>query len=149
MGGQAGENVLRRDAPPVGNCARIGARAEAVLPRRTDDRPGPRFARCRREMLSRLKRERDLTILVTTHYMDEADKLCDRIAIVDHGKLVAPDSPLKLKASIRANCPGSEFFGRSAKLDGDVAVPARMWPRSKRMAIFTESLPTTAQQYDE
>ncbi len=52
------------------------------------------------EMLARLKRERDLTILVTTHYMDEADKLCDRIAIVDHGKLVALDSPLKLKASI-------------------------------------------------
>jgi ABC-2 type transport system ATP-binding protein len=52
------------------------------------------------EMLSRLKHERDLTILVTTHYMDEADKLCDRIAIVDHGKLVALDSPLKLKASI-------------------------------------------------
>jgi ABC-2 type transport system ATP-binding protein len=55
------------------------------------------------EMIVRLKRERDLTILLTTHYMDEADKLCDRIAIVDHGKLVALDSPLKLKASI----PGS------------------------------------------
>src|SRR5580698_2683472 len=52
------------------------------------------------EMLTRLKSQRDLTILVTTHYMDEADKLCDRIAIVDHGKLVALDSPLKLKASI-------------------------------------------------
>jgi ABC-2 type transport system ATP-binding protein len=52
------------------------------------------------EMLSRLKGERDLTILVTTHYMDEADKLCDRIAIVDHGTIVALDSPLKLKASI-------------------------------------------------
>lgn len=52
------------------------------------------------DMLARLKRERDLTILVTTHYMDEADKLCDRIAIVDHGKLVALDSPWKLKASI-------------------------------------------------
>jgi ABC-2 type transport system ATP-binding protein len=52
------------------------------------------------EMLARLKQERDLTILVTTHYMDEADKLCDRIAIIDHGKLVALDSPLKLKASI-------------------------------------------------
>jgi ABC-2 type transport system ATP-binding protein len=52
------------------------------------------------EMLAKLKTERDLTILVTTHYMDEADKLCDRVAIVDHGKLVALDSPLKLKASI-------------------------------------------------
>jgi ABC-2 type transport system ATP-binding protein len=52
------------------------------------------------EMLVRLKTQRALTILVTTHYMDEADKLCDRIAIVDHGKLAALDSPLKLKASI-------------------------------------------------
>ena len=38
--------------------------------------------------------------------MDEADKLCDRIAIVDHGKLVALDSPLKLKASI----PGANIL---------------------------------------
>lgn len=52
------------------------------------------------EMLTRIKEERDLTIILTTHYMDEADKLCDRIAIVDHGKLEALDSPLKLKASI-------------------------------------------------
>ena len=52
------------------------------------------------EMLQKIKQERDLTILITTHYMDEADKLCDRIAIVDHGELKALDSPLKLKASI-------------------------------------------------
>jgi ABC-2 type transport system ATP-binding protein len=52
------------------------------------------------EMLAKIKRERNLTILITTHYMDEADKLCDRIAIVDHGELKALDSPLKLKASI-------------------------------------------------
>ncbi len=52
------------------------------------------------EMISKLRQEQDLTVLLTTHYMDEADKLCDRIAIVDKGKLVALDSPLKLKASI-------------------------------------------------
>jgi ABC-2 type transport system ATP-binding protein len=52
------------------------------------------------EMLQRIKKQRDLTVLVTTHYMDEADKLCDRIAIVDHGELKALDSPLTLKASI-------------------------------------------------
>jgi len=52
------------------------------------------------EMLRRIKSERELTVLLTTHYMDEADKLCDRIAIVDHGELKALDSPLKLKASI-------------------------------------------------
>src|SRR6202045_4732991 len=52
------------------------------------------------EMLQKIKAERDLTVLLTTHYMDEADKLCHRIAIVDHGELKALDSPLKLKASI-------------------------------------------------
>jgi ABC-2 type transport system ATP-binding protein len=55
------------------------------------------------EMLTNIKSQRQLTILITTHYMDEADRLCDRIAIVDHGKLVALDSPTALKASV----PGS------------------------------------------
>jgi ABC-2 type transport system ATP-binding protein len=52
------------------------------------------------EMIGKIKAERGLTILLTTHYMDEADRLCDRIAIVDHGQMKALDSPLKLKASI-------------------------------------------------
>jgi ABC-2 type transport system ATP-binding protein len=52
------------------------------------------------EMLRHLKARRSLTVLITTHYMDEADRLCDHIAIVDHGELKALDSPLKLKASI-------------------------------------------------
>jgi ABC-2 type transport system ATP-binding protein len=52
------------------------------------------------EMLRKVKGERDLTVLLTTHYMDEADRLCDRVAIVDHGKLVALDTPDALKASI-------------------------------------------------
>jgi ABC-2 type transport system ATP-binding protein len=52
------------------------------------------------EMLDKLKKRRNLTVLLTTHYMDEADKLCDRIAIVDHGELKALDSPMKLKTSI-------------------------------------------------
>ena len=52
------------------------------------------------DMLDRLKQERRLTILLTTHYMDEADRICDRIAIVDHGTLIALDSPLALKTSL-------------------------------------------------
>ena len=58
------------------------------------------------EMLMNIKSHRQLTILITTHYMDEADRLCDRIAIVDHGKLVALDSPTALKASV----PGSNVI---------------------------------------
>jgi ABC-2 type transport system ATP-binding protein len=58
------------------------------------------------EMLTNIKKNRQLTVLITTHYMDEADRLCDRIAIVDHGKLVALDTPAALKASV----PGSNVI---------------------------------------
>jgi ABC-2 type transport system ATP-binding protein len=52
------------------------------------------------EMLDNLRKTRHLTMLLTTHYMEEADKLCDRIAIVDHGNLVALGSPIELKHSV-------------------------------------------------
>lgn len=55
------------------------------------------------EMLNNLKKTRNLTMLLTTHYMEEADRLCDRIAIVDHGTLVALGTPVELKQSV----PGS------------------------------------------
>jgi ABC-2 type transport system ATP-binding protein len=54
-------------------------------------------------MLNTLKSRKQLTILITTHYMDEADRLCDRIAIVDHGNLVALDTPMALKNSVPGN----------------------------------------------
>jgi len=57
------------------------------------------------EMIRSLRDKSELTILLTTHYMEEADKLCDRIAIVDHGKLVALDTPVRLKDSV----PGTEI----------------------------------------
>jgi len=41
--------------------------------------------------------ETGMTIILTTHYMEEADKLCDRVAIIDHGKIIALDSPENLK----------------------------------------------------
>src|SRR6516164_8488630 len=43
------------------------------------------------------------TIMLTTHYMEEADKLCDRVAIMDHGKILALDTPAALKQSIGAD----------------------------------------------
>ena len=58
------------------------------------------------EMIEKLQGQSGLTILLTTHYMDEADKLCQRIAIVDHGKLVALDTPTRLKDSV----PGNEVI---------------------------------------
>ncbi len=47
-----------------------------------------------------LIKKEDITVILTTHYMEEADKLCGRIAIVDHGKIVAMDTPKKLKEEL-------------------------------------------------
>ncbi len=44
-----------------------------------------------------------LTVLLTTHYMEEADQLCDRVAIMDHGRILALDTPSGLKASVGAD----------------------------------------------
>jgi ABC-2 type transport system ATP-binding protein len=52
------------------------------------------------EYIRKLNRDEGVTIFLTTHYMDEADELCDRIAIIDHGSIVAMDTPDGLKASL-------------------------------------------------
>ncbi len=78
------------------------------------------------EMINKLKKAASLTILLTTHYMDEADRLCDRIAIVDHGQLVALDTPTKLKDSVPAadiveaefENPPADWNASLKKLDG-------------------------------
>lgn len=66
------------------------------------------------EMLNHLKETRHLTMLITTHYMEEADRLCDRIAIIDHGKLVALDSPMALKASVPGENTVEVGFSKSS-----------------------------------
>lgn len=45
-------------------------------------------------------RAEGITVMLTTHYMEEADELCDRLAIIDHGKILVEDTPAALKASI-------------------------------------------------
>jgi len=49
------------------------------------------------------KRERKGTVLLTTHYMAEADEMCDRVAIIDRGRILACDSPFKLKENLEEN----------------------------------------------
>jgi ABC-2 type transport system ATP-binding protein len=63
-----------------------------------------------------LKEAHDITVVLTTHYMDEADRLSDRIAIMDYGKIIALDTPAKLKETlegdvviIKANTPDALF----------------------------------------
>ena len=47
-------------------------------------------------------RHEGITVVLTTHYMEEADELCDRVAIIDHGKILVQDTPSALKASVGA-----------------------------------------------
>src|SRR5512143_3754816 len=56
------------------------------------------------------------TIVMTTHYMEEADKLCERLAIVDRGRLLACDTPARLKAS----APGGTLVEMSLSADATV-----------------------------
>ena len=63
---------------------------------------------------------RGRTIVMTTHYMDEADRLCDRLAIIDQGKLLALDTPRALKAK----APGGTLI--ELVLDGDSAPTAEI-----------------------
>jgi len=58
------------------------------------------------EMMSRVKSERTVTLFLTTHNMEEADELCDRIAIFDHGTIVAEGTPPELKSQL----PSSEVI---------------------------------------
>jgi ABC-2 type transport system ATP-binding protein len=75
------------------------------------------------DIIEELKRERK-TILMTTHYIEEAEKLCDRVAIVDHGKVIALGTPRELKAHsggatrIEVRLSKPETDGALKKLDG-------------------------------
>ena len=52
------------------------------------------------DYLKKLNKENGLTIFITTHYLEEADLLCDRIAIIDQGKVLVEDTPSKLKEKL-------------------------------------------------
>lgn len=55
------------------------------------------------EIVLGIRREFGVTVLLTTHYIEEADALCDRVAIIDQGKIIAEGSPTELKARVRAD----------------------------------------------
>jgi ABC-2 type transport system ATP-binding protein len=78
-----------------------------------------------------LKREKGITIMLTTHYMEEADELCDRIAIMDHGKIIALDTSRNLKDSLGGDTiildlkdedvkKGVKIFKNSKIFDGEL-----------------------------
>ena len=80
----------------------------------------PQSRRAVWDLLGQLRAESDITISLTTHYMDEAEHLCDRIAIVDGGKIIALDTPAGLKARVS----GSDRI--ELDVEGDIDAVAAM-----------------------
>lgn len=55
------------------------------------------------QYIRKLNQTEDITVLLTTHYMDEADKLCDEVAIINQGQIIRADSPRNLKRELKAD----------------------------------------------
>jgi ABC-2 type transport system ATP-binding protein len=89
----------------------------------------PQASRDLRERVRELKAQ-GRTVLLTTHYMEEADQLCDRVAIIDHGRIVALDTPAALKRTIRAE----EVVHLEIGVDGDDAAVIDRLGRSATVA---------------
>ena len=68
------------------------------------------------DVIAGLRSRHDMTILLTTHYLDEAQRLCDRVAIIHRGEIVALDTPAKLLAGL-----GTEILELRVEGDGDAA----------------------------
>ncbi len=66
--------------------------------------------------IRRLKKEYGMTLFMTTHYLEEADALCDRIAIIDHGKIIVTGTPSELKDSL-----GGDIITISIKENADIS----------------------------
>jgi len=78
-----------------------------------------------RELTRRINIENRTTIILTTHMMAEADMLCDRIGIIDHGKIVALDTPTNLKRSISGT--DTTYFGfEIPNLDSNILAAVRL-----------------------
>lgn len=68
------------------------------------------------DYIKKLNEEHKVTIILTTHYMEEADYLCKRVAIIDYGKIVALDSPDKLKDILGGDVVSLEIEGEADSL---------------------------------
>jgi ABC-2 type transport system ATP-binding protein len=95
-----------------------------------------------------MKEKPDRTLLLTTHYMAEADELCDRVAIIDKGKVLACDTPAALKRRVQAHAlyeinlsPGSAGWDDLGKLPGVHQSTATTTPTTVELKVSLEAEP--------
>ncbi|HTW43999.1 MAG TPA: ATP-binding cassette domain-containing protein [Acidobacteriaceae bacterium] len=87
----------------------------------------------------RTLRDEGITVVLTTHYMEEADELCERVAIIDHGKVLALDSPERLKTTLGANTR-IELALRSEETSHALAEKLRAIPQIQSVEPFAGGL---------
>ena len=69
------------------------------------------------ERVARMRAEHGMTVLLTTHYMEEADALCDTVALLHHGRLAAVGSPARLKADLGGDATLEDVFRQHAGVE--------------------------------
>ncbi len=111
-GARHGSANSRGGSAAAGGCLRAGRRSGSAVSGRADHGTRSAVAPAAVGHYPRAQGE-GRTMLITTHYMDEAERLCDRVAIVDHGKVIALGSPSELIASL-----GGEHVIEFAVADG-------------------------------
>lgn len=92
-------------------------------------------------------REEGITVVLTTHYMEEADELCERVAIIDHGKVLALDSPERLKTTLGASTR-IELALRSEESTHSLAETLRDMPQIRSVEPIAGGLRLLAQNID-
>ena len=100
------------------------------------------------DYIEALRRDEGITIFITTHYMEEADKLCDRVAIIDHGRIIAIGTPEELKRSlgvgvVYVKLPRAGGASLLAKAVTEAGLADEVRPmKDGQLAIFVEDAPT-------
>lgn len=85
--------------------------------------------------IERLSQEHEITVILTTHYMEEADRLCDSVAIIDHGKIVASGTPAELKAKV-----GDDTLALISSDNEKLIAPLRALPFVKSLELDGASI---------
>jgi daunorubicin resistance ABC transporter ATP-binding subunit len=86
------------------------------------------------EYIKKLNQEKNITMVLTTHYMEEADMLCNRIAIIDHGEIIALGTPAELKSEL-----GGDIITLNFSSEDDVQKMVEQYTRTANQKDITTS----------